>query len=211
MGSGMSSSAANWSASRSCACQAALTAAAALGRPALRVQYEVADLVSDGEPAALLGGLAAQHDGVAVADRLERRLADERLAGGLDDLEVERAHDVTQRDRLTSDAGALQQARGLPADVGGRVAHQVPRSEYYHRVRTRTPSTLPAPASSAARPSAPPGSPSRRRAGQPSSGRRRAITPPTSSAIPMVPAQMRAVRRHPSSRPSTAIVATQGM
>ncbi len=74
--------------------------AAALGRQALRVQHEVADLVGDGEPAAVLAGRAAQHDRVAVADGLERGLADERLAGGLDDLEVERAHDVTQRDGL---------------------------------------------------------------------------------------------------------------
>ena len=80
--------------------------AAALGRQALRVQHEVADLVGDGEPAAVLAGRAAQHDRVAVADGLERGLADERLAGGLDDLEVERAHDVTQRDGLACDAGA---------------------------------------------------------------------------------------------------------
>ena len=39
----------------------------------------------------------------------------------------------------------------------------------------------------------------------------RATMPPTSSASTMVPAQMSAVRRQPSSRPSTAIVATQGM
>ena len=101
--------------------------AAALGREAPGVEHEVADLVRDREPAAALVGGAAHHDRVAVAQRLQGALAQERLARGLHDLEVERAHDVAQRDGLARDAGALQQAGGLQTDVGGRMTHQVPR------------------------------------------------------------------------------------
>lgn len=72
--------------------------AAALRRPALWVQHEVADLVGDREAPATLARLAVQHDGMSIAERLEGGLAVEWLASrALDDLQIERAHDVTQR------------------------------------------------------------------------------------------------------------------
>ena len=122
--SGMSSSAANWSASRSKPRRRPVGRAAALGHGALRVQQEVADLVGDREPQAALAGPAAQLDGVTVAHGHERRLGAERLATPLDQREVEVAHDVAQRDGRVRGARGLEHALRLATNGFGRVSHR---------------------------------------------------------------------------------------
>ena len=94
--------------------------AAALGHGAILVEQEVADLVGDREPQTALTRRPAQLDGVTVAQGHERRLGAERLATPLDEREVEKAHDVAQRDRRARGAGGLEQPLRLVADDFGR-------------------------------------------------------------------------------------------
>ena len=188
----MSSSAANGSASRSCARQAALTAPPRSGasRRGCSTKWPISWAMVNRRRRSL----EAPRSTMAWPSPTGSSAASQTNGSPAvcDDLEVERAHDVTQRDGLARDAGALQQARGLPADVGGRVAHQVPRGEYYHRARTRTPCGV---TSAGLAPRRPP-------ATQPMSGSRRATTPPTSSASAMVPAQMPPCAASPARGPA---------
>ena len=141
----MSSSAANWSASRSRRAVDWLVGPprSLMARP--RVQQEMTDLVGDREAQAALARAAAQLDGVAVAARHERRLGAERLAAPLDEREVEVAHDVAQRDGCAGGAGRLEHAFRLVADGLGRVTHGQRTSSVGHGcaargpVRVRTP------------------------------------------------------------------------